>query len=608
MDNYLWREDPTLHGAARNVVEPALSLEVLPNGSVYPFTPSVIRFRDGTQLRPVAPFFELWASVEYGVADPEVTATGPPGAEPPARPTPGSTADVPVTGALLERMEAGLADVVYDVRVANRKAARRTGDETNSFAAGVRVGGADFGCHPLRASTSPRPGSEPLVLPERPIPLGSFRVIRPVAGRVGAVDLDVLRVRFTPPRGEVYGPPSAVVGRDGRTGREYEMVPAANRILNPAASWLRYDSDYTKYLNPEPSDTYDGAGEGTNQSWGVVDDTSDGVIAAEVVIDGRRFSAAARICVGPPDYAPDRRPFLSLADDLTDRDVEPPSADELLAAETDTQQRLADLFQRVWETASLVNLDAIRARSLRDNTFYPSNPKIGDLPYTDVRSMRPSDTPYADAKVQALIPEEPSTSAELMFSRLTELAHDQLAGEDELVNFLLNQAERVHHMIRPAYGAFEQLTPTVKPDQTPNPDFRDPRIFRDQMHDMRMPPYMRDEMASALGLTRHQYRTLMTYVDAVAAAVAAEVDTVVPADAGPVPTVAAEQGRKLAATQSRMPFRRRVEHRLQRIQSADQSTRTGPAGTGPAGTGPAGTGPAGTDPVGTGPAGPAGSE
>ncbi|MGH4025805.1 MAG: hypothetical protein ACRDRV_14610, partial [Pseudonocardiaceae bacterium] len=552
MDNYLWREDPTLHGAARNVIEPALSFEVLPNGSVYPFTPSVIRFREGAQLRPVAPFFELWASVEYGVTDPEVTAEGPPGADPPARPAPGSTADVPVTAALLGRLKAGLSDVVYEVRMANRKAARRTGDETNAFAAGARVSGADFGSHPLLASTPPSPGSEPLVLPERPIPLGSLRVVRPVAGQVGEVDLDVLRVRFTPPGGEVYGPPSAVVGRDGATSREYQMVPPANRILNPAASWLRYTRDYTRYLHPEPSDTYDGAGEGAEQSWGVVDDTSDGVLRAEVVVDGRRFTAAARICVGPPDFAPDRRPFLSLADDLTDRDLEPPGADELLAAEDDTQQRLTDLFQRVWETAGLVNLDAIRARALRDNTFYPIDPKLDELPYTDVRSMRPSDTPYSDAKVQALIPEDPSGSTELMFTRLVELAHDQLAGADELMNFLLNQAERVHQMIRPAYGAFAQLSPTVQPDQEPAPDFRDPRIFRDQMHDMRMPPYMRDELAGALGLTRHQYLTLMTYVDAIATAAA-------DAAAAQPSAAAVEESPGLAATLSRMPFRRRVQ-------------------------------------------------
>lgn len=557
MDNYLWREDPTIHGAARTVVEPAPSFEILPNGGIYPFTPSVIRFREGKQLRPVAPFFELWASVEYGAGDPEVSADAPPGAGPPDRPAPGSTAAVPLTAALLERLDAGLSDVVYEIRVANRKAARRTGDETNAYEAGARVGGADFGVHPLPASTPPSPGSEPLVRPEHPIPLGSLRVVRPVAGRAGEVDLDVLRVRFTPPRGEVYGPPSAVVGRDGPTGREYEMVPAANRILNPAASWLRYTRDYTRYQHPEPSDTYDGAGEGAEVAWGVVDDTSDGVLRAEVVVDGQRFTASARICVGPPDFAPDRRPFLSLADDLTDRDAEPPGADELLAAEDDTQQRLTDLFQRVWETAGLVNLDAIRARGLRDNTFYPDDPRIGELPYTDMRSMRPADTPYADAKVQALIPADPSGSAELVFTRLVELAHDQLAEADELMTFLLNQAQRVRQLIRPAYGAFGQLSPTVVPTQEPDPRFRDPRIFRDQMHDMRMPPYMRDELAGALGLTRHQYLTLLAYVDAVATAV----DEVAAA-------VAAPAGAREAATLSRMPFRRRVQHRLQRIQAA----------------------------------------
>ena len=63
MDNYVWRDDPTLHGSARTVVEPALTLEVLADGSVLPVMPSVIRFRQDGKLRPVAPFFELWATV-----------------------------------------------------------------------------------------------------------------------------------------------------------------------------------------------------------------------------------------------------------------------------------------------------------------------------------------------------------------------------------------------------------------------------------------------------------------------------------------------------------------------------------------------------------------
>lgn len=72
-------------------------------------------------------------------------------------------------------------------------------------------------------------------------------------------------------------------------------------------------------------------------------------------------------------------------------------------------------------------------------------------------------------------------------------------------------------MIRPPYGAFHQLSATVAAGQAPDPAFRDPRIPRDQMHDMRMPPYMRDEMITALGLTRRQYEELMAYVAAGAA-------------------------------------------------------------------------------------------
>jgi hypothetical protein len=556
MDSYVWREDPTVHGAARTVLDPAVSFEVLADGSLSAFIPSVIRFRDPGGLRPVAPFFELWARVELG-SD---------------APTPGEVAEVPLTRELLTRVGAQLSDVVYGVRVANRKAARRTGAESDSFSAAVQVQGDDVTPRPLLASSPPSPDGIPLVVPEHPVPLGSFQVIRPVAGRVGPVDLDVLRVRFTPARGEVYGPPSAVVARDDRTGRAYEIVPLANRVLNSAASWVRYtgtDAD------PQPADTYDGADQGRNQSWGVVDDTCDGVITADLVVNGGRLSARARICVGPPDFAPDRRPFLSLADDLADRDHDPAGAEELLANEPDTQRRLADLFQRVWETASLVNVDAIRARALGDNLGFPP-PPTENLPHTDEASMRPPDTPYADAKVKSLIPDTPTDSVELVFTTLVALAHDQLAEEDELVDFLFNQSERLRLMIRPAYGAFHQLSATVAAGQEPDPGFRDPRVLRDLMHDMRMPPYMRDELSTALGLTRRQYQELMVYV----AAVAVELEKAMPAEIeAPSATLLARS----PATEVQTPLGRRVQHRL-RLAAAAQRSTADRSGTGSGGS------------------------
>ena len=57
-----------------------------------------------------------------------------------------------------------------------------------------------------------------------------------------------------------------------------------------------------------------------------------------------------------------------------------------------------------------------------------------------------------------------------------------------------------------------------------DPNFRDPRINRDLMHDMRMPPYMRDEMFTALGLTRRQYEDIIGYLDSIAARGAAPPD------------------------------------------------------------------------------------
>jgi hypothetical protein len=550
MDSYRWREDPTVHGAARNVIEPALSLEVRPDGSLAPFLPTVLRFREGRELRPVAPFFELWATVVFGEANP------------PGSPAGGTVAEIPLTRALLESAGGRLDEIVFSVRVSNLKAARRTGDEANAFEASIEVRGDDFARRPLLAASPPQPGRELLVLPERPIPLGSFQVIRPIPGQVNAVDLDVLRMRFTPAAGQVYGPPSAMVGEDDSTRRRYEIVPPANRILNPAASWLRYDADYAKFSNPEPSDTYDGADQGTNQSWGVVDDTCDGVLQAEVVIGGQRHVAVARVCVGPPDYAPDRRPFVSLADDLADRDLEPAAPAELLDDEAGTQHRLADLLQRVWETASLVNLDAIRERALGDNSFVPDiAPKLGELPRTDQGSLTwPADEPYADDKVRAVSSEPHNNPDELTLTALVAMAHDRLAEEDELVDFLLNQALRLRQMIRPAYGAFDQLSPTVAADRHPDPGFRDPRITRDQMHDMRMPPYMRDETASALSLTRRQYVELMAYVEA----------AITPDLTGGSPAVT--------------PLRRRVQARLQRARMADlpraQSMDQSPGGSG----------------------------
>jgi hypothetical protein len=78
------------------------------------------------------------------------------------------------------------------------------------------------------------------------------------------------------------------------------------------------------------------------------------------------FSLAARanVFAGPPDFGPDRRPFLSLADELQDRCSGEAERNAALS-QKDREAWVRDLFERVYETVSLFNLDRFqRARSI----------------------------------------------------------------------------------------------------------------------------------------------------------------------------------------------------------------------------------------------------
>jgi hypothetical protein len=500
LENYTWEEDPTIAGAARTVIEPAVTLDVADDGSLYPYLPSYLRFKDRGLYRPVAPFFELWCRVSLdGV----------------------TTHDAPVTTELLERAGASMANLAFTVRAANLKAARRCGDTDCAFRAELRVIGTDHDRHRLLASSTSRPGGEPLVTLDRPIPLGSFQVLRPTRASEMGVNLDIVRVRFTPGTGEVYGPPSATVGAAPGTGRLHTIVKRENRILNPKAAWLRYDADTSRFRNPEPADTYDGADTDAQRAWGVVDDTCDAVIEANLVIDGVDRQAMARVFVGPPDFSPDRRPFASLADELSDRDLPAPPAGEPL---DDLERRVNDLFLRALETASLFNLDAVRARAIGNNG---TNQKLANMPRTDGESMTGNDRVRIDgvdlfASLSADTFKDSSELAKasvehhrLPLTELIERAHAQMSDLDVMVAKLREQALRVRHIVRPPYGRLGQLA--KDPPASPDPSFRDPRVARDGLHDMRMPPFMRDSDASPLSLTHRQYDELMSLVSQLAA-------------------------------------------------------------------------------------------
>jgi len=514
LDAYVWREDPTTEGGGLTSLEPAVSLRVEADGSVTSHRPTEVVFRDGDLLRPVAPFLELW--VEYGDGTSEA-----------------------LTSTRLAELGGSLAGVRHRVAAANRKAARRTGDSACVFAAVVDIDHTTNDPVELAAASV---GERPLVAADHPIHLGRVQAIRPVAGVADqrGVDADVLRLRFTPAKGLVYGPPSAVEGvyDSGGEGRQlhHQIVPPERRILNQDSAWAEYTLNRADLRHPSPADTYDGSGDPTSpddRSWGVVDDTCDVIVTTTVTLGGGTHVAQTRVFVGPPDYSPDKRPFVSLVDDLLDRtqpDIAPVGAagleggpDPLAALE------VADLLRRVFETVSLDNIDLQRRRGLRENELnrdgllaaaddqgtgaslrarYAVDPANVEPPRADDASMTAPDVGYRASDRHQL-----RTDTRLPFSALGREAHTALTTMPVLLDFLTNNADRVRRLIRPPYALVRESEPSVAHQAA---GYRRPWDADARVHDMRMPPYMRDSDASPLSLTHRQYTQLMGLVDQLA--------------------------------------------------------------------------------------------
>ncbi|WP_254444501.1 ferritin-like domain-containing protein [Ruegeria sp. HKCCA6707] len=521
LESYEWQQDMDAHGNNKTVIRSNVTLREVEDGSVRAYLPDpkTILFRDeGGALRPVAPFFELWAKMH----DAET----------------GEDYETPVTLDLLDGQGLSLQNVRYSVTVGNQKAERRTGDAACGFRARVEITGQDFSPKPLLAFSPHTSEQQPMVYEHSPIPLGTIRAMHPVRGQDEPVegqpvDRSILRLRFTPPKGEVYGPPDAAFGPatlavpayqndppKSEYGRIHEIVPEQNRILNPDTPWSRWIMMSGMSDDPEPHDSYDGARVGNNQSWGVADDTSDGTIEATLNVRGERLTARARIFTGPPDFAPDARPFYSIEDDLLDRDLSLMSVTKDNYVEA--KDEVVDIFRRAFETNSLVNLDDIRAQGLKDNATLQAQtkmPAFPEMPSTDAASMTEEDQMPPD-KIPDLIRPQPVSvfsnsvpNERLPYTVATKFVHEQLIDEENLLDFLRRRPDFVKNLLRPPFGILSELETDPSPDQTPNPNFRDPRIVRDMMHDARMPPYMRDSNYFPLSLSRRQYHLILSFID-----------------------------------------------------------------------------------------------
>lgn len=536
LENFSWSEDNSFHGGKKTVIVPDITLRKRDDFSLESYLPSSLTFRDKGKLRPTCPFVEVWVKLQLNS---------------------GEIVERPLNFATMKKLGIKLENIKYQIKAANCKISRRTLDPACSFKAYLEKSAIDFGHYELKAFSPVRPGDEPLVFKDKAISLGHIEIYRPADEIENGIDLSICRLRFIPAKGEVYGPPNAKYGQDVQTKKIYELVSEKNRILNQNASYMSYDADFDKYDNPDPFDTYEGAAldhyakdPKDNLAWGVVDDTCDAIIEVQLNLGGEIFLGMTRVISGPPDYAPDRRPFISVADELADRDLDFVDVNKL--SSDAALEEVLDIFQRAFETASLVNLDLIRTRAIQDNfglwqenslnsAFVPSrrerretvnysvlNEKkicsvnvdnLGNkLPSVGAESMSKKDIPYSD-KSKDLISWSNDDSIEshdlfhchLPYTSLVQLIHARLTDKVSLKSFLLTQKEHLFRMLRPPFGKFTELPENLDP--TPNNRFRDIRNKRDVLHDMRMPPFMRDTGRVPLSLNRRQYQLVIDLLE-----------------------------------------------------------------------------------------------
>lgn len=482
-DAYKWVQSPNPRSPGETTIAPDWSLTVQADGSAEPVMPTSLQFRDGGLIRPVCPFFELWALVgESGSA-------------------PTTWREVPVTPALLTQQGATFNNLVFRIDAKNIKAARRTSNPELQYGTfpPLEVSGGNNSPTPILAKSPPGVAAARRLIPaNRNIPLGSFQVMKsrpqPAPGSTPWAEIanvEVIRFRFTPARGHTYGPPQSAQPQPTAAGT-FRPVEAGRAFLNQNAGWAGFPAQNNPF--DPPTDTFDGADVGNNLSLGVVDDTCEARLEISLHLPApvnRTLTAAANVFVGPPDFAPDRRPFLSLADELNDRASDGVSRTAAMSP-ADRDIWVQDLFERIYESVSLFNLDLwrrARAVTLTGNGLAPAIPN--DKTREPTRAMGGRDRLRNRlSPVQA-----ESENVRLPLTEHARMRHRALSDLQVLRAFIVQNPGRLATLIRRSFEVAEGETASSTT--------------------MQMPPFMRNSNALPLTLAGWQYDLLMAWVGAI---------------------------------------------------------------------------------------------
>jgi hypothetical protein len=293
-------------------------------------TPKSIRFKDDGQIRPVAPFLQVFAITD---ANPEEL--------------------VPLTVGLLKAEGLELANLSWDVEVANIKIFRRTKDEGDKITARI-LNITDHASHELLGECAH-------FIDGKHLPLGAVRFIKPNN------EFPEIRLRFTPATGKVYG--SSLQRHKSLTEEEDDpVIHSPDLVLYDVkkGKWRGFTEPDSAPDLTNPGQIFAGfdTDDGTHYSWGYLDDECDGCVAVALRTGkGKPLTARAVIGAGPPAFAPDMLPVRVVSDEIEQILLGPDVHGPVSA------HAVEDIVRRALETVRLMNTAVMNGNQVdgRDN-------------------------------------------------------------------------------------------------------------------------------------------------------------------------------------------------------------------------------------------------
>jgi hypothetical protein len=317
-------------------------------------TPETIIFKENGKVRPVAPFFELWAEFDDG------------------------------RFVHLDQNMLRKAKLEWCVEVENRKVFRRTYNKDDIVKTEAEWF-LDHAPHKLKGKCKNFAAGAS-------IDFGEVRYIKPNN------NYPHIRLRFTPAAGRIYGSdkpienleeekfvaervykdrakdakPKSWVRWEHERNKEDEhdietVPPALFAIIPPAPPWLNRDIAISR---------------------GYLDDACDGFVRAKLTISGKTLLAKARIGVAPPHYAPDTLFVRNLLDDLE-------QASEGIEIKGDSRERALEIVRRAFEAVRFMNVAVMNGNPFRGRDGIDLDTMPAEEAFGNQRPLRPVFSPPA---------------------------------------------------------------------------------------------------------------------------------------------------------------------------------------------------------------------